>query len=58
MLYLEEVFDPFWIIAVALSADPLNLFDLAGLTSSLDVLKMNILFLAEVYNRPQKVKQA
>lgn len=58
MRYLEEVFDSLWIVAVALPTDPLHLFNLARLTSSLDVLKMYVLFLAEVYDRPQEVKQA
>ena len=58
MSYLEEVFDLLRLVAVALSADSLHLFDLACLTSCLDVFKVNISFLAKVHDRPQEVKQA
>lgn len=56
-LYLEEVLDTLRIIAVALSADSLNLFDLAGLASSLNIFEVDFRILTEVYNRAQKVKQ-
>ncbi len=56
--YLEEVFNPLRVVAVALSTDSLHFFDLARLTGSLDVLKVNVRLLAEIHNRPKEVKQA
>lgn len=56
--YLEEVFNPFRVVAVALSTDSLHFFDLARFTGSLDVLKMNIRLLAEIHDGPKEVKQA
>lgn len=56
--YLEEVFNPLWVIAVALSTDSLHFFDLSCFTGSLDVLKVYIGLLAEIHNRPKEVKQA
>lgn len=50
IVYLEEVFNPLGVITVALSADSLHFLDLAGLTSGLDVLKVNIRLLAEIHN--------
>lgn len=56
--YLQEVFNPLWVIAVALSTDSLHFFDLTCFTGSLDVLKVNVGLLAEIHNRPKEVKQA
>lgn len=56
--YLEEVFNPVWVIAVALPADSFHLFDLARLTGSLNVLEVDIGLLAEIHDGPQEVKQA
>lgn len=56
-LYLEEVLDALWVIAVALSADPLHLFDLARLAGSLDVFEVNLGVLTEVHDRAQEVEQ-
>lgn len=49
-LYLEEVFNPVWVITVALSTDSLHFFDLTCFTGSLDVLEVNIRLLAEIHN--------
>lgn len=57
VLYLEEVLNTLRVIAVALSTDPLHLFDLARLAGSLNVFEMNVGILAEVYNGAQEVKQ-
>lgn len=57
-LYLQKVFNPVWVVTVAFSTDSLHFFDLAGLTGSLDVFKVNIGLLAEIHNRPKEVKQA
>lgn len=56
-LYLEEVLDALRVVAVALSADPLHLFDLARLAGSLDVFEVDLRVLAEVHDRAQEVKQ-
>ena len=56
-IYLEEIFDSLWVIAVALTADALHLFDLAGLAGSLDVLEVDLRVLAEVNNGAQEVEQ-
>lgn len=56
--YLEEVFNPVRVVAVALSTDSLHFFDLTCFTGSLDVLEVNIGLLAEIHNRPKEVKQA
>ena len=49
----EEVLNSLWIVAVvALSADPLHLFDLISLAGRLDVFEVNIGVLAEVYYSP------
>lgn len=56
--YLQEVLNPLWVIAVALSADSLHFFDLTCFTGSLDVLKVNIGLLAKIHNRSKEVKQA
>lgn len=55
---LEKVLHAFRVVAVALSADPLHLLDLACFTGSLDVLEVDLWILAEVDNRAQKVEQA
>lgn len=55
--YLEKVLDTFRVVAVALSANPLDLLDLACLASSLDVLEVNFRILAKVHNGAQEVKQ-
>lgn len=55
-LYLEEVLDALRVVAVALSADPLHLFDLARLAGSLDVFEVDLGVLAEVHNRAQEVE--
>lgn len=55
--YLEEVLDTLRIVAVALSADPFHLFDLARLAGSLDVFEVNFRILTEVYNRAQEIEQ-
>lgn len=55
---LEEVLNPLGVVAVALSADSLHLFDLTRFTGCLDVLEVDIGLLAEIHNRPQEVKQA
>lgn len=57
VLYLKEVLDTLWVVAVALSTDPFNLFDLARLAGSLNVFEMNVGILAEVHNGAQEVKQ-
>ncbi len=56
--YLEEVFNPLRVVAVALSTDSLHFFDLTRFTGSLDVLEVNVRLLAEIHNRPKEVKQA
>lgn len=56
-LYLKEVLDALRVVAVALSADPLHLFDLAGLAGGLDVFEVNFSVLTEVNNRAQEVEQ-
>ena len=56
--YLEEVFDSFRIIAVALPTNSLHFLDLTGFASSLDVLEMDLTVLAEVHNRAQEVEEA
>lgn len=56
-LYLEEVFNTFWIIAIAFSADSFHFFNLPCLACSLDIFEVNIWVLAEVYNRAQEIKQ-
>lgn len=56
-LHLEEVLDTLRVVAVALSTDPLHLFDLACLAGSLDVFEVNFRILTEVYNRAQEVEQ-
>lgn len=56
LFYLEEIFNPVWVIAVALSADSFHFFDLTSFTSSLDVFKVNVGLLAEIHNRPEEVK--
>lgn len=56
-LYLEEILDALWVVAVALSADSLHLFDLARLAGSLYVFKVNFRLLTEVHNRAQEVEQ-
>lgn len=55
--YLEEVFNPLWVVAVALSTYSLHFFDLTRLTSSLDVFEVNVGFLAEIHDRAKEVKQ-
>lgn len=54
---LEEVLHAFGIVAVALSADSLHLFDLARFAGGLDVFEVDLWILAEVHNGPQEVKQ-
>lgn len=56
--YLEEVFNPLSIVAVALPADPLHLFDLARFAGGLDVLEVDVGLLAEVHDGAEEVKQA
>lgn len=56
-LYLEEVLDTFRVVAVALSTDPLHLFDLACLAGGLDVFEVNFGVLTEVHNGAQEIKQ-
>lgn len=56
-LYLQEVLHTLWVVAVALSTDPLHLFDLARLAGCLDVLKVNFRVLTEIHNRAQEVEQ-
>lgn len=58
LFYLEEIFNPLWVITVALPTDSLHFFDLTSFTSSLDVFKVNVGLLAEIHNRPKEVKQA
>ena len=55
--YLEEVLDPFGIIAVAFPANTLDLFDLARLAGGLDVLEMHVAVLAEVHDASKEVEQ-
>lgn len=55
--YLEEVLDSFGVVAVALSADPLHLFDLSRLAGSLDVLEVDLWVLAEINDGTQEVEQ-
>lgn len=55
--YLEEILDSFGVVAVALSADPLHLFDLSCLTGGLDVLEVDLWVLAEVNDGTQEVEQ-
>lgn len=55
---LQEVLHSLWIITVTLSANSLHFFNLARLTSSLDVFEMDILILTEVHNGTQEVKQS
>lgn len=56
-LYLQEILDTLRIVAVALSANPLHLLDLARLAGSLDVFKVNFGVLTEVHNGAQEVEQ-
>ena len=57
-MYLEEILDAFRVIAVTLPADPLNLFDLSGLTGRLDVFEMYVPILTEVDDGSQEIKQS
>lgn len=57
MSYLEKVLHTFRIVTVALSADSLNFLDLTSFAGSLDVFKMNLWILTEVYNGAQEVEQ-
>ena len=54
--HLEEVFDTFWIVAVAFPADPLDLLDLSSLTCSLDVLEVNLRILREIHYGSKEVE--
>lgn len=54
---LEEVLDFFGIVKVGLSADTLDLTDLAGTGSRLNVLKVNLGVFAEVDNGTEIVVQ-
>lgn len=56
LIYLEEVLDTLGVVAVALSTDPLHLFDLARLASGLDVFEVDFRVLTEVDNRAQEVE--
>lgn len=56
--YLEKVFNPFWIVAAALSAYSLHFLNLACLTGGLNVLEVNFRILAEIHNWAQEVKQS
>lgn len=58
LFYLKEVFNPLWVVTVALPADSLHFFDLTSFTSSLNVFKVNVGLLTEIHNRPKEVKQA
>lgn len=58
MSHLEEVLHTFWVVAVALPADSLHLFDLTCLAGSLDVFEVDFWILAEVYNGAQEVEQS
>jgi hypothetical protein len=53
--FLEEVLNLFGIVVVALSADPLDLSNLTGSGSGLDVLEMDLLVLTEVDDRSKVV---
>lgn len=55
--HLEEVFNPLWVIAVALSTYSLHFLDLTCFAGGLDVLKVNIRLLTEIHNRSKEVKQ-
>ena len=55
---LEEVFDPLWVVAIALSANPLHLLDLSRLASGLDVLEVDLSVLAKVDDRSEEVKES
>ena len=55
---LEEVLDALGIVAVALTADPLHLLDLARLARRLDVLEVHLGVLAEVHDGAEEVEQA
>lgn len=57
MSHLEEVLHTFRVVAVALPADSLYLFDLTCLAGSLDVFEVDFWILAEVYNGAQEVEQ-
>ena len=56
--HLEEVLDALWVVAVALAADALHLFDLARLAGRLDVLEVDLGVLAEVHDGAQEIEQA
>lgn len=55
--YLEEVLDALRVVAVALPADALHLFDLAGLACGLDVFEVHFRVLTEVHNGPQEIEE-
>lgn len=54
---LEEILHTFGVVAVALSADSLHLFDLTCLAGGLDVFEVDLGILAEVHDGTQEVKQ-
>lgn len=55
--YLKKVLDTLRVVAIALSANPFYLLDLACLAGSLDVFEVNLRILTEVHNGAQEVKQ-
>lgn len=54
---LEEVLHTFRVVAVTLSADSLDLFDLACLAGGLDIFEVDLWILAKVHNGTQEVEQ-
>lgn len=53
--FLKEVLDLFGVVVVALSADPLDLSDLASSGGSLDILEVDLLIFAEIDDRSKVV---
>ena len=56
-LLLEEIFDLFRFVAVGLSANSLDLFDLVSFDSGLDILEVHVSFLTEINDRSQEVEK-
>ena len=54
---LQEVLDTLGIVAVALAADSLHFFNLAGLARSLNVLEVDVRILTKVDNASQEIVQ-
>lgn len=55
--YLKKILHTLSIIAVALSADSLHLFDLSSFTGCLDVLEMDLWILTEVHNGAKEIEK-